>query len=284
MYTLLADSGSTKTDWILLNGNEIVKRIFTIGFNPYFQNKDQIANAIYAQLLPEINDVVNSIERIYYYGAGCSNTENCNIVRQGIGAIIRIKDIFISHDLLAASRALCQNEPGIAGILGTGSNSCLYNGNEIVENVPSVGYMWGDHGSGASLGKKFLGYYFNGQLPNVIKDNFEAHGYHREEILNNVYKKHMPSKYLASMSLFIGKHTEDEFIRTMLVESFEEFFTYQISKYTNAKKYSVNTVGSVGFVFKEFFEIAARKKGYTLGTVIKSPLDGLILYHQQLSQ
>lgn len=284
MYTLLADSGSTKTDWILLNGGEIVKRVFTIGFNPYFQNKDQIANAIYAQLLPEINEELNKITRIYYYGAGCSNPENCNIVKQGIGTIIRIPDIFISHDLLAASRALCQDKAGIAGILGTGSNSCLYNGKEIIENVPSVGYMWGDHGSGASLGKRFLGYYFNDQLPKSVKEDFEAHGYHREEILNNVYKKHMPSKYLASMSLFIGKHTDDEFIRTMLVDSFEEFFTFQISKYTNAKKHSVNTVGSVGFVFKEFFEIAARKKGYTLGTVIKSPLDGLILYHQQLNE
>lgn len=284
MYTLIADSGSTKTDWILLKGNEIVKRVFTIGFNPYFQNKDQIGNAIYAQLLPEINDELNQISKIYYYGAGCSNAENCNIVKQGIGTIIRITDIFISHDLLAASRALCLDKPGIAGILGTGSNSCLYNGKEVVENVPSVGYMWGDHGSGASLGKHFLSFYFNDQLPKTVKEDFEAHGYHREEILNNVYKKHMPSKYLASMSLFIGKHTENEFIRTMLVDSFEEFFTFQISKYTNAKKYPVNTVGSVGFVFKEFFEIAARKKGYTLGSVIKSPLDGLIHYHQQIGE
>jgi glucosamine kinase len=284
MYILLADSGSTKTDWILLKGNEIVKRVFTIGFNPYFQNKDQIGNAIYAQLLPEIRDEVNQISKIYYYGAGCSNQDNCNIVKQGIGSIIRINDIFISHDLLAASRALCLDKPGIAGILGTGSNSCLYDGKQILENVPSVGYMWGDHGSGASLGKRFLGYYFNDQLPKAVKEDFESHGYHREEILNNVYKKHMPSKYLASMSLFIGKHTDDEFIRTMLVDSFEEFFTFQISKYTNAKKYEVNTVGSVGFVFKEFFEIAARKKGYTLGTVIKSPLDGLIQYHQQIHE
>lgn len=284
MYILLADSGSTKTDWILLKDNQIIKKVFTIGFNPYFQNKDQISNAIYAQLLPHISEVVNEIEKIYYYGAGCSNPENCNIVKAGIGSIIKINNIFISHDLLAASRALCLNKPGIAGILGTGSNSCLYDGKVIVENVPSVGYMWGDHGSGASIGKRFLNYYFNEGMPQEISDDFEAQGYHREEILNNVYKKQMPSKYLASMSLFIGKHTQNEFIRNLLIESFEEFFTYQISKYTNSRDFQVNTVGSIGFTYKEFLEIAAKNKGYTLGTIIKSPLEGLVQYHQNFSE
>jgi len=284
MYTLLADSGSTKTDWILLKDNEIILKVFTIGFNPYFQNKDQISNAIYAQLLPNIAKVVDQIDRIYYYGAGCSNQDNCNIVKQGIASIIKIKNIFISHDLLAASRALCQDKPGIAGILGTGSNSCLYDGKNIIENVPSLGYMWGDHGSGASIGKRFLNYYFNDELPNDVKLDFEAQGYHREEILNNVYKKHMPSKYLASISLFISKHAANEFVQKMLVESFEEFFTYQISKYTNSKKYPVNTVGSIGFIYKDLLQIAAKNKGYELGTVIKSPLEGLIKFHQTFSE
>lgn len=284
MYILLADSGSTKTDWILLKDCQVIKKVFTIGFNPYFQNKDQISNAIYAQLLPHISDVINDIKKIYYYGAGCSNQDNCNIVKSGISSIIRIKDIYISHDLLAASRALCLDKPGIAGILGTGSNSCLYDGKVIVENVPSVGYMWGDHGSGASIGKRFLNYYFNEDMPNEIKEAFEAEGYHREEILNNVYKKQMPSKYLASMSLFIGKHTQNEFIKKLLVECFEEFFTYQISKYTNAKDYPINTVGSIGYTYKEFLEIAANNKGYKLGTIIKSPLDGLVQYHQKISE
>lgn len=284
MYTLLADSGSTKTDWILLKNNETILKVFTIGFNPYFQNKDQIANAIYAQLLPHIAEVVDQIDKIYYYGAGCSNPENCAIVQQGIYSIIKVKNIYISHDLLAASRALCQDKAGIAGILGTGSNSCLYDGKNIIENVPSVGYMWGDHGSGASIGKRFLSSYFHDELPNDIKVDFESQGYHREEILNNVYKKHMPSKYLASISLFIGKHTNNEFVRKLLIESFEEFFTYQISKYTHSKKYPVNTVGSIGYVYKAFLEIAAKNKGYELGTVIKSPLEGLIQFHQTYNE
>lgn len=284
MYTLLADSGSTKTDWILLKDGEIVTRVFTIGFNPYFQNKDQISNAIYAQLLPRISEVINQIDKIYYYGAGCSNEENCTIVKQGISSIIKINNIFISHDLLAASRALCFNQPGIAGILGTGSNSCLYDGKNIVENVPSVGYMWGDHGSGASIGRQFLGYYFNDQLPAEVKKDFENEGYHREEILNNVYKKQMPSKYLASINLFIGKHTNNEFVQKILIDCFEEFFTYQISKYTNSKKYPVNTVGSIGVVYKEFLQKAAKNKGFELGTIIKSPLEGLVKFHQNYSE
>ncbi|MBK7816214.1 MAG: hypothetical protein IPJ60_00905 [Sphingobacteriaceae bacterium] len=280
MYILIADSGSTKTDWILLKGNEVVKEVFTIGFNPYFQNKDQISNAIYAQLLPSIAEHIEKISKIYYYGAGCSNDDNCNIVKQGISAILKVNDIYISHDLLAASRALCQDKPGIAGILGTGSNSALYDGEKVIENVPSVGFMWGDHGSGASIGNKFLTYYFHDELPREIKSAFEKEGYHREEILNNVYKKHMPSKYLASLSLFIAKHKTNEFIKSMIVSCFEEFFTYQISKYTDAKKHPVNTVGSIGFNYKEFLEIAAKNKGYTLGTVIKSPLEGLVKFHQ----
>jgi len=283
MYILIADSGSTKTDWILLKNCEIVKQVFTIGFNPYFQNKDQISNAIYAQLLPNIAEEINSVSKIYYYGAGCSNEDNCRIVKQGISAILKVKDIFISHDLLAASRALCLDKPGIAGILGTGSNSCLYDGVTITENVPSVGFMWGDHGSGASIGNRFLTHYFNDQLPQEIKLDFEKEGHHREEILNNVYKKQMPSKYLASMSVFIGKHKQNEFIQKMLVECFEEFFTYQISKYTNSKNFPINTVGSIGFIYKEFLEIAAKNKGYKLGTIIKSPLEGLVKYHQNFS-
>lgn len=280
MYILIADSGSTKTDWILLKDNQIVKEIFTIGFNPYFQNKDQIANAIYAQLLPGISEYTTKLDKIYYYGAGCSNEDNCAIVKSGIATHLNVCEIFISHDLLAASRALCQNQAGIAGILGTGSNSALYDGVKVIENVPSVGYMWGDHGSGASMGNKFLSYYFHDEVPKEIKKAFEDEGYHREEILNNVYKKHMPSKYLASLSLFLAKHRKNEFIAKLIISCFEEFFTYQISKYTNAKQYSINTVGSVGVNYKEFLEIAATNKGYKLGTVIRSPLEGLIKFHQ----
>jgi glucosamine kinase len=280
MYILIADSGSTKTDWILLKGNEIVKEIFTIGFNPYFQNKDQISNAIYAQLLPGIAEHTDQITKVYYYGAGCSNEDNCAIVKAGITSSLKAKEIFISHDLLAASRALCQDKPGIAGILGTGSNSALYDGAKIIENVPSVGYMWGDHGSGASMGNKFLTCYFHDEVPTEVKNAFEAEGYHREEILNNVYKKHMPSKYLASLSLFLSKHKTNEFIANLIISCFEEFFTYQISKYTNSTNYAINTVGSVGVNYKEFLEIAAKNKGYKLGTVIKSPLEGLIKFHQ----
>lgn len=283
MYILIADSGSTKTDWILLKDGQVVKEVFTIGFNPYFQNKDQISNAIYAQLLPGISEYVENITKVYYYGAGCSNEDNCSIVKLGISNILKVKDIYISHDLLAASRALCQDEWGIAGILGTGSNSALYDGKNVIENVPSVGFMWGDHGSGASIGNKFLTYYFHDEAPKDIKKAFEAEGYHREEILNNVYKKSMPSKYLASLSLFISKHKENEFMKNLIISCFEEFFTYQISKYTNSKKYAINTVGSIGFHYKELLQIAATNKGYSLGTVIRSPLEGLIKFHQKHS-
>jgi len=283
MCVLIADSGSTKTDWVLLQNGKVLTHAHSIGFNPYFQNREQIANAIYAQLLPSIEELKDSISAVYFYGAGCSNTDNCSIVEQGIKAHFKKANVFIAHDLLAASRALCGNQPGLAGILGTGSNSCLYDGREITENVPSVGFMWGDHGSGASIGNRFLLAYFHDELPESVKAAFEKEGYHREEILNHVYKKSMPSKYLASLSLFVSKHTNNEFIQKLLIECFEEFFTYQIAKYTGAKKYPVNTVGSIGFIYKDFLQIAANNKGYKLGNVIKSPLEGLIHFHQRIS-
>ncbi len=284
MCILIADSGSTKTDWVLLQNGEVLARAHSIGFNPYFQNREQIANAIYAQLLPPLGDFYPKIKHIYFYGAGCSNPENCAIIEQGIGSHFKNTKIEIAHDLLAAARALCGDKPGIAGILGTGSNSCLYDGKDIAENVPSVGFMWGDHGSGASIGNRFLNAYFHDACPAEIKQAFEKEGYHREEILNQVYKRSMPSKYLASLSMFISKHTSHDFIKELLITCFEEFFIYQISKYTNAQKYSVNTVGSIGFIYKDFLQIAAVNKGYQLGRVIKSPLDGLIAYHQTIGK
>jgi glucosamine kinase len=282
MLTLIADSGSTKTDWVLIDRTNILSNHKTIGFNPYFQTKDQISLEIKEHLKPYLNDYISSIEHIYYYGAGCSNEANCKIVLDGIHNVLDLKNININHDLLAAARALCGRKPGIASILGTGSNSCLYDGNDVIENVPSVGYLFGDHGSGANIGMKFIQAYFDGELPNKIKEAFEKHGYHREEILNNVYKKPMPSRYLASINKFVSENIKDVFVRRLVKSCFENFFNSQISKYPNSHEYTVNSVGSVGFYYKDILAEVANEKGYKLGKVIKSPMDGLVEYHQSL--
>lgn len=282
MLTLIADSGSTKTDWVLIDRQKIVVNFKTIGFNPYFQTKDQITNEIRLNLVPQLEDVISKIGGIYYYGAGCSNDINCRIVLEGIHNALELPNININHDLLAAARALCGQKPGIACILGTGSNSCLYDGKSVVENVPSVGYLFGDHGSGANIGLRLVQAYFDEELPSKIRTAFEAKGYHREEILDNVYKKGMPSKYLASISNFVSEHIKDAYVRKLVKSCFQNFFHKQIAKYTNSREYTVSSVGSIGYYYKDILAEVANEEGYKLGKAIKSPIEGLVEYHQSL--
>jgi N-acetylglucosamine kinase-like BadF-type ATPase len=281
MLTLIADSGSTKTDWVLINRNEVLSNLKTIGFNPYFQTKDQIAKEIKNTLVPDLKDF-SKIDQVYYYGAGCSNEVNCNLVREGIIEGLNIKTIHVHHDLLAAARALCGREAGIACILGTGSNSCLFDGETVKENVPSVGYLFGDNGSGANIGKTFIQAYFDDALPPKLKAAFEEAGYHREQILDNVYKNGMPSRYLASISKFVQLYIKDSYIKKLVKGCFTEFFHKQVDKYTNSRQYKVHSVGSIGFYYKPLLAEVANEEGYTLGKVIKSPIEGLIDYHQSL--
>jgi len=279
MYTLIADSGSTKTDWVLLDKSKIITQIKTIGFNPYFQSSEEINLEITTHLKPHLANYLNNITHLHYYGAGCSTFENCSLLEDTLTETLNIQKIKVSHDLLAAARALCNKEWGIACILGTGSNSCLYNGKHILENVPSVGYLWGDHGSGAQIGKFFINDYFKENLPPELKKAFQKAGYNREEILNSTYKTTMPSKYLASISLFVGEYKNHPFIKELLYVSFDSFFKQQVNKYTNAKNYKVSTVGSIGFNYKDLIAQVAKDNGYEMGNVIKSPIEGLIEYH-----
>ena len=281
MYVIIADSGSTKTDWILLKGSEIIAQVKTIGFNPYFQTKDQINLEILNHLKPHIHDYLHQVSEIHYYGTGCSTIENCKLIEECLMITLDVVKVNVSHDLLAAARALCKREWGIASILGTGSNSCLYDGKDILENVPSTGYLWSDYGGGSQIGKLFIRDYFEEKLPSDLSLAFENAGYNRDVILNNVYKKSVPGKYLASVSLFMSQHLEHPFVNKVLVECFDSFFVQQINKYSNSKKYKVHTLGSIGFYYKDLIAKVAQKHGYEIGNVIKSPLEGLIEYHTQ---
>jgi len=279
MSILIADSGSTKTDWVLLDNNNIIFQYQTIGFNPYFQSSEDIYEEIKTKLIPVLQDQLHNITHIYYYGAGCSTADKVQVIK--LGLYLAFGNILseVNHDLLAAARALCGKEKGIACILGTGSNSCLYDGTDIIENIPSVGFMFGDHGSGAAIGKTFVQHYFDKKLPVHLEKAFENAGYDREVILENVYKKQMPNRYLASITNFISEYNNDSFIKDLIKNCFIDFFEAQVSKYTNAKALPVNSVGSIGFYYKELLEIAAKEKGFTIGNIIKSPIDGLIKYH-----
>ena len=279
MSILIADSGSTKTDWVLLDQNKTLVQYQSIGFNPYFQTSEGISTEIKSTLIPELKGHVSNITHIYFYGAGCSSADKINVVKQALFLAFGNVQVEVNHDLLAAARALCGKEKGIACILGTGSNSCLYNGEKIVENIPSVGYFFGDHGSGATIGRMFIQHYFDGNLPSHLKEAFENAGYHREIILESIYKKPMPSKYLANVVKFLANYSNDTYVKELIKNCFLDFFDAQVSKYTDAKNLPVNSVGSVGFHYKELLADAAQEKGFLIGNIIKSPIDGLIKYH-----
>lgn len=281
MYVLLVDSGSTKTDWVLLNDSKVVLKHKTIGFNPYFQTKEEITFEILTHLIPQLSLYLKQIKEIHYYGTGCSTSENCNLIQACLSSTLNVDKIWVEHDLLAAARALCKREWGIASILGTGSNSCLYNGKEIIENVPSTGYLWSDYGGGAQIGKLFIKEYFEETLPIELKIAFERAGFNRDVILNNVYKKSLPGKYLATVSLFVSNHIQNPKVNEILELCFDSFFTQQINKYTNSKKFKIHTLGSIGFIYKELIAKVANKHGYQMGTVIQSPIEGLINYHSK---
>lgn len=280
MFVLIADSGSTKTDWAVLKDGQLVRRLKTIGFNPYFQTRDQINLELLNHLKPFLNEEAGHISAIHYYGTGCSTVENCKLIEDCLHLTLDVPEVHVSHDLLGAARALCKKEWGIACILGTGSNSCLYNGNDILENVPSTGYLWSDYGGGSQIGKYFIRDYFEGALPDDLRHAFEQEGYNREVILNNVYKKGVPGKYLASVSLFTSRYRTHPYVRKVLLECFDSFFVQQVNKYSGSKKHKVHTVGSIGFYYKELISEVASKHGYTMGTVLQSPMEGLIDYHQ----
>ncbi|MES2513613.1 MAG: hypothetical protein V4580_05685 [Bacteroidota bacterium] len=279
MSILIADSGSTKTDWVLLDNNNIILQFQTIGFNPYFQSSEDIYNELKDKLIPVLYDQLHFITQISYYGAGCSTPEKVQVVKQGLYLAFGNILSEVNHDLLAAARALCGKEKGIACILGTGSNSCLYDGKEVIENIPSVGYLFGDHGSGATIGRTFIQHYFDGKLPLHLKTAFESAGFHREIILENVYKKAMPSKYLASIVSFLVNYSNDSYVKDLIKNCFLDFFDAQVSKYTGAKELPVNSVGSIGYYYKELLADAAEERGFKIGNIIKSPIDGLIKYH-----
>jgi len=279
MSVLIADSGSTKTDWVLLKGSQVIKEVKTIGFNPYFQTQEAIATELNKNLRPHLESYLQTIDQVHYYGTGCSTAENCQLIQKSIGGGLGLQNANVWHDLLAAARALCKREWGIACILGTGSNSCLYNGQDVLENVPSTGYLWSDYGGGSQIGKYFIRDYFEDRMPAELKAAFVAEGYNREEILNNVYKKPVPGRYLASVSLFVSKHKTHSYVIGLLTECFDSFFIQQIGKYTNSHNYKIHTVGSIGFYYRDLISEVAKKHGYEMGNVIQSPIEGLINYH-----
>ena len=277
---LIADSGSTKTAWRIIDQFNHIHQAGTQGFNPYFQDTSTISDNLKKELIPFLPD--EQVDKIYFYGAGCSNIEKVKVIEKALLNVFPIAQVEVEHDLLAAARALCGSKPGIAAILGTGSNSCLYDGKNIVENVASLGYILGDEGSGAHLGKTFIQAYLNKELPAKLSENFyNRYKLTKDEVLEAIYKQPLPNRFLASFAKFIYQNINEPAINEMLIQCFEEFFDKHICKYKNDDSLKLSIVGSVGFYFSNIIRRVAQDKGIEIETILESPIAGLTLYHTQ---
>ena len=275
---LIADSGSTKTQWCLLAGDK-KKMISTQGISPYFLNDATLGKILSEELLPKTGNV--NIDEIYYYGTGCSNSQNISLVKRGLRKIYKASSIKVEHDLLGAAKALCGREKGIACILGTGSNSCFYNGKKVVKNSPGLGFILGDEGSGTHLGKKVLQYYLYNTFDAELMDKFkEKYPQTNSQILDNVYKTPLPNRYLAGFVTFLIENRGHFMIENIIEDSINDFFFNHVYKYRESWSLPINFVGSVAYGFKDVLVDMCREYEIKLGNVIKSPMEGLIKYHK----
>ncbi len=278
---LIADSGSTKTDWRLVLPDKKILNFQSPGINPFFQHSEEIKDSLKA-LQEAWKDYLDLELTIYYYGAGCATAAKQDIIKQVLLQLFKHANIWVNSDLLGAARALCNKEPGIVCILGTGSNACYYDGEEIAKTIPSFGYIFGDYGSGAHIGKSLIQSYFDGLLPEEVKRNFEARsGNTREQILENVYKKAFPNRFLASYSLFVFQNRENAFCSGLLKSCFLQFFNRQVLCFEEARTQPVHLVGSVAYYYNQYIKVAAAESGLQLGNILPAPIAALSLFHQE---
>lgn len=276
---LLADGGSTKVDWRLVESGEEIKQIFTKGANPFFRTSEEISQEIKTDLLPLLGG--NKIDAVYFFGAGCAFPEKNKIVETAIRDNINAPIVEVNSDLLAAARGLCGHSKGIACILGTGSNSCFYDGNSITENVSPLGYILGDEGSGAVLGRLLVGACLKNQLTAGLKEAFlEQYKLTPAEILDKVYKQPMANRFLAGLSPFLLQHIEDRTVYLIVYKAFKDFFVKNVMQY-DYKNNLVNFTGSVAYYYKNVLIAVATDLGIRVGNITSSPMDGLINYYKR---
>ncbi|PJC63278.1 MAG: N-acetylglucosamine kinase [Flavobacteriales bacterium CG_4_9_14_0_2_um_filter_32_27] len=276
---LIADSGSTKTDWRLVNNNSNqIYSIETIGFNPYFIDANGILDELSKSALSKNN---TEVKQVFFYGAGCSSSEKSSIVQTALQLFFNNAQIDVEHDLLAAARAVSGNTSGLVAILGTGANTCLYDGKNITTNIPALGYLLGDEGSGAHLGMGFIKKYLHHEFSEKINEEFsQAYpNLNLNKILDAVYKQALPNRFLAQFSRFVHAHAEDDKIKALIIACMNEFFEKYICKYPNYSAYKLNLVGSVAFYYQNFIREIALIHQIEIDTIIKQPIDALVKYH-----
>ena len=277
---LIIDCGSTKADWVIINGKNTVASFQTEGFNPNYTDKKYISsiildNAMYTTYIQEITDV-------FFYGSGCGKEENCALVKDILASVFTNAEINVTHDMLAACHALLGNRNGIACILGTGSNSCFYDGNEITEKSISLGYVIGDEGSANHIGKKIVHDYFYKIMPDDLSVKFESeYSINISEFIENIYHKNQVSRYLAEFSKFAYANKEHDYIKNLCSKCFDEFIEYFILKFKPTSNTEIGFVGSIAYYFQDILSERLEDKGLNISRIVKNPIEGLIDYYSQ---
>lgn len=276
---LIADSGSTKTDWRLVDEDgQTISYIQSKGINPYFLTEKEIASTIQQEVAPK----AGLVDRVLYYGSGCANPLKANQVKSALLEVFPgpfPPEVF--GDMLGAARSLLQDQSGIACILGTGANSCVYDGVDIIDNVPSLGYILADWGSGAVLGKDLISLILRKKMPKEILEDFNLmYQLDLRQILDNLYNKPRANTFLASFTPFMLKHVKDPSCQNIILRNFKQFFEFYVCRYVQYKSgMPVNFVGSIAYYFSDLLEISASELGISIGEIVKNPMEGLIKYH-----
>lgn len=281
---LIADSGSTKANWHLVYGPLKNERYETMGYSPHYLTTNQIESSLKADLLPQMGEKVDLVSKIYFYGTGCSSETDIATIRNAIKPCFPKAEIFVNHDLLASARATCGQSAGIACILGTGSNSCMFDGRDVTDNLPSLGFMLGDEGSGGDLGRRLAKAYFYREMPEDLSQAFHKKykGLTKNQLIHKVYtEEDMPSRYMANFSKFLGEHLEHPYIRTLISGSFGEFLDRQVLKYPTAKTDPIHFIGSIAHFFQEVLIECLEVREMHVGEIIRNPMERLISYHLQ---
>lgn len=274
---LIADSGFTKTDWRLIKADGSIEQARTQGINPYYQTEEEMQEVIqdlYGQL-PE------SMDQIYFYGTGCSSGTNREKIAKILNKYYAKANVDVNHDLLAAARSLCGDQPGIACIIGTGTNSCLYDGHKITENVPSLGWAIADEGGGTYLGKMLVTDYYRKDMPQHLRVIFkETFGLTKDDFLTHIYQEPMPGRFLSTFAKFIGENVADPYMYQLVANGFDSFITKNVMKYNGHQELPVHFTGSVAYHFGTILRSVAQDKGIFVKHISEHPIAGLTLFHQ----
>jgi N-acetylglucosamine kinase-like BadF-type ATPase len=280
---LIADGGSTKTNWCLVNDEGKKVYFNTEGYNPYFVSKEYIIQSLNSNLPADLEK--EKLSEVNYYGAGCSTEDKRKLVEEAMKQVFVNAKVNIGHDLLAAARALLGRNEGFAAILGTGTNTCIYDGKNIAHNIDSGAYILGDEGSGCYIGKKLLIDYLRGYMPEAVRKNFwDTYHLTPDDVNEQVYSQPLANRFCAGFSKFVyDNNVHLEYTRNLVKTSFEDFFRNLVTHYPNYQKYTFNCIGSVGYNFRNVLEEVVTENGMIMGNIIRSPIDNLVKFHLEMA-